>query len=709
MRRRLVFSCFTLCLALLLTAVWGAGAALAATVTVNQPKVNVRSGPGTTYSKVGEAKADERLEVLETRDEWIKVRLPSGKDGWVWSPLVDSEMADDTTFFVVTVDRANVRKGPATSEALLGSVSRGATLRATAQRGKWVKVAWESGYAWIYAPLGQLKTLDPADLLVGKVERTVYVNRANTPVRSWPGSTANVIARLGAGATAKYAGSESGWVQVQWSGKSGWVEGKDVRVNNAAPFLKSVNYDITDDEWSIRPSMFGKVKGTFVNLRNGPGTNHKQIGRLKGGQVFKILGSQSGWYQITTDTGQTGWISSSLAQVTYTPVIRRVSLRASSAYRKDLVIEGSFGSPLVRQVEGGKTLAVWAQNKGGSPSKLDLNAFELGTISLNENGVRVDFTEKPSLKVVESKPGRVVVSLETTVTGVTVEKKAGRDVVSVSTLGYVDPSLRPRDGGAGIDLVIPGAALTGQPGAGSRGQFIKAVRAGRNDNGVSISLDVASWKRHIARRSPNLFTVEFLEPGLAGKTLVLDPGHGGRDPGAIGQRGLYEKVPNLKIALALKAMLEREGAKVVMTRSDDSGAEPPQGEQGENGHAGDLSARVARVADSGADLFLSIHNNANVDRSKSGSTLYYAASTLNAEASRTVADALQSELVRVLGRADNGVRRAEFYVARTCPVPSVVAEVVFISNAEEESLLQSDEFCRRAASALLAGLKKYYS
>ncbi|MGE5541749.1 MAG: SH3 domain-containing protein [Bacillota bacterium] len=700
----LIKKSLTVCLAAMIVVLLSAGAAAAESVIVNQPRVNLRSGPGTTYPKAGEVTGGTRLELIETKGDWSRVRAPGGGEAWVYSPLVDREY-DPNTLFTVTVQKANVRSGPSTSNALLGSVTRGTSLPALGSRGKWVKVSWQGKEAWISGDLGTIRTLDLADLDTGAVPRGAEAIRGVT-LRSSRSTSASAVVTVKAGTTLKYLDSWEGWASVSWNGKTGWVEGKDIKVYNQGPFVQSVNYTIGGSEWAVTRHNIGRVKGSYVNLRSGPGTGYKKTGTLPGGRQFKVLETRSGWYRVSTEKGESGWISASLATIVYTPQVRSVSVKAESPQRKNVVIQGSFGSPVVKVVNDGKTLAAWFQNPGSGAAKVDINTFDLGGFSVNDNGMRLDLVEKANIRVTQAVPGKITVVIETSVTGVTLRKDGKRETVSVSTLGYAEPSLRARADGKGVDLVIPGAVLDGKT-TGS-GTLVRSVRTSADAQGVTVTVEAPSWKRHVAKRRAGSFTVEFLESGLKGKTIVLDPGHGGRDPGAIGQRGLYEKEPNLKIALALKPLLEKAGAKVVLTRSDDSTPSVASSEPGGD-HYGDLASRVAMVESSGADLFLSIHNNANNDRSKSGSTMFYASSSLNAAASRALSEALQSELVRVLGRVDNGVRTAEHFVSRTCPVPAAIAEVVFISNAEEESLLKRNDFCRDAATALYNRLKKYYS
>ncbi len=176
---------------------------------------------------------------------------------------------------------------------------------------------------------------------------------------------------------------------------------------------------------------------------------------------------------------------------------------------------------------------------------------------------------------------------------------------------------------------------------------------------------------------------------LAGRTIVLDAGHGGADPGAIGVSGrTWEKYNTLFVALDAKAMLERAGARVIMTRSDDRYVP--------------LGTRAAMANRAGADVFISIHNDWNPNASLRGVTTYY-----YHERSRRLAETMQANLVAALGARDVGVLRRSFQVVRETTMPSVLLELGFLSNWNDERLLADPAYRYRAAQAIYNGVIEY--
>jgi len=227
--------------------------------------------------------------------------------------------------------------------------------------------------------------------------------------------------------------------------------------------------------------------------------------------------------------------------------------------------------------------------------------------------------------------------------------------------------------------------------------------------------------------------------GLKIKTIAIDAGHGGHDPGAIGRSGLKEKTITLDVAKRLAALVrERLGCNVIMTRDRDVFIP--------------LEERPFIAKSKGADLFVSIHVNANRKRNARGIETYVQSlrasdreamataarenamstkklSELKSELDRIFADltrddkieeslyladsvqgSLVSNLKSVNHHADDlkaRIKRAFFYVLINTEMPSILAEIGFISNPEEEKLLKQDSYRQAIAEALYSGVKRY--
>jgi N-acetylmuramoyl-L-alanine amidase len=183
--------------------------------------------------------------------------------------------------------------------------------------------------------------------------------------------------------------------------------------------------------------------------------------------------------------------------------------------------------------------------------------------------------------------------------------------------------------------------------------------------------------------------------GLAGKKIVLDPGHGGEQLGAVGLNGLEEKTPNLEVAKKLKKMLEQDGADVSLTRDRDD-------------ETMSLQDRVDFNRSEGTDLFVSLHHNANaqVDRTIDRSEVYYY--WWNDGPSRDVANRLYAAFHRHLGLPQLPARPAIYYVTRHNEEPCVLGEPSYISNPEREAKLRTEEHQQEEAQAYHEAIREYF-
>lgn len=179
---------------------------------------------------------------------------------------------------------------------------------------------------------------------------------------------------------------------------------------------------------------------------------------------------------------------------------------------------------------------------------------------------------------------------------------------------------------------------------------------------------------------------------LQGKVIVVDPGHGGKDPGAVAN-GVREKDVVLNVGLKLKRRLEAAGATVVMTRSSDVFLE--------------LSDRVAIANNRNADAFISVHANAAGSSAANGTETFWHRNYASAS-SKKLADSIQSELIKKLKTNNRGVKEGNFHVIRNTRMASVLVEVGFLTNAEEARKLASDSFQEDAAEAIYQGVLNFF-
>ncbi|MGE5558038.1 MAG: N-acetylmuramoyl-L-alanine amidase family protein [Bacillota bacterium] len=181
---------------------------------------------------------------------------------------------------------------------------------------------------------------------------------------------------------------------------------------------------------------------------------------------------------------------------------------------------------------------------------------------------------------------------------------------------------------------------------------------------------------------------------LTGKTFMIDPGHGGLDPGALGPTGLKEKDVNLRVGLFLRNIMQQYGgATVFMTRSTDTYVT--------------LAGRANLANNKQVNRFVSIHHNSTDvnPRANWTETYYY---TYKNTTSKALAEKIQKRLLTATRLPDGGAKPANFAVLRLTKMPAVLTEASFISNRYEEARLRDSNYNWREAYYIYRGIVDHY-
>lgn len=284
--------------------------------------------------------------------------------------------------------------------------------------------------------------------------------------------------------------------------------------------------------------------------------------------------------------------------------------------------------------------------------------------------------------------------------------------------------------------------------------LLRAVRVGQNTlTKTRVVIDIESYERYrlLQLTAPDRVVIDFFRarpgverpaPGATGdvrlplpmrpiRKVVLDPGHGGKDPGAIGIGKLQEKDVTLALAKALRKELEAQGFEVALTREEDRYLS--------------LEERTAKAEGLGGDLFVSVHVNASKRKTLSGIETYYLDEkaewqsirvaarengidprAMNAlqrtiaqlriaevsEHSKRLAENVHRSMLSGLQKkyrdlVDLGVKQGPFYVLFLSSMPSILLECGFVTNHDDAKLLRDEDFLQDAAVQIASGLSAY--
>lgn len=389
-----------------------------------------------------------------------------------------------------------------------------------------------------------------------------------------------------------------------------------------------------------------KVTAEVLNVRNGPGLSYDIISQARKNDRLKVIAEENKWYKVTLASGDIGWVASWL--------VENVDVSAASN-------------------SSGKVVATLANVRANA----DINAKVIDTVNKNK-----------MVTVVSSQNGWTQVTYDK-VTGwiksdfIKVEGASTDDTTALQKLTIREANTNIRD-----DASISGNLLeTAQPGTtydiiGSKNSWYE-VKTAAGTTGY-----VANWVVSVAA-SEQAAKPEVTS--LSEATIVLDAGHGGNDTGAIGNNGTYEKTIALKTAAAIKAQIETTGAKVIMTRTDDS-------------YIG-LATRANSTNKHGADAFLSIHFDSTEEpNTVSGTSTYY-----YNDNDQDFATTLNTQLETSMPLENHGIKYGDFQVLRENTAPSLLLELGYINNNYDETTINTDDYRQKVAQAVTNGLINYYA
>lgn len=186
--------------------------------------------------------------------------------------------------------------------------------------------------------------------------------------------------------------------------------------------------------------------------------------------------------------------------------------------------------------------------------------------------------------------------------------------------------------------------------------------------------------------------------------IVIDPGHGGSDPGKVSDNGLLEKDINLEIALLLKEELGSD-YRVILTRESDAGL---YSENDTNKKASDMRERCRIIEEEKADMLISIHQNSYTDPDVKGAQVFYY--THSAEGKK-LAESIQNSIKEIASPDNNRVSKSnnDYYMLLHTSCPAVIVECGFLSNPGEAELLNSKDYRKLIVSAIRKGIEDYLS
>lgn len=277
-------------------------------LVVGVDTVNLRSGPGLSYSLIGSLSRGDQLTSLDRHGDWIQVS-DGHKKGWVASWLVVSNSTNNSAkssdkVVISQVNNLNIRSDASISASVLGQLASGNQATVIEEKSNWVQINYNGLTGWVakeYVTIKQAGSKTPSTSAKG-LTFTVQVDTLN--IRAKASLDSKKLASVERGQTFNVLKQEDSWIQIEYKeGKKGWLYSFYGTLSNSGKVTNSAN-----------TANSGKKIQTIyngTNLRTGPSTDHNVLARVDAGQMFSVVSEQEGWYKVAYK-GQTAYIATTV-------------------------------------------------------------------------------------------------------------------------------------------------------------------------------------------------------------------------------------------------------------------------------------------------------------------------------------------------------------------------------------------------------------
>lgn len=460
------------------------------------------------------------------------------------------------------------------------------------------------------------------------------------------------------------------------------------------------------------------IEGSIVNARSGPGTVYKVIQKLTKGNVYTVIDKKQDWTKIQLSNSEEGWVSNELISqnksiadsekgYVNTDTLR---VRSSASTSSDMIGQLSKNEEVTIIGEENEWLKIEYDGQTGYVYKSYITAAqEISDESSSLSPPHAMITT--SALIVKNKPkasGKEIATIKKGETYSIIDEENNwiKLQVSKEVAGWIPKwnaeivSKPEETSKKGIVTVLYDHVPLRKKASihsdvkiyAEKGEELKVTAIEGNMYEVKLSWGrkayVAGWLVEASEALPQL-TKEGEYHSFENKLFVIDPGHGGNDSGTIGANGTFEKDLALYTAVLLKDKLERTGATVILTREEDTYVS--------------LEERVQLANAYHPDAYISIHYDSADQAEIQGITQYYYHSS-----QKGLAVAIDKSMEDYNITKNRGSRFGNYQVLRHNSFPSVLLELGYLSNHEEESTVISPQFQEQITTAIYEGLVKYF-
>lgn len=548
-----------------------------------------------------------------------------------------------------------------------------------------------------------ITSLDKAGVVTG-VSSNDYLN-----VRSSANTKSSIIGKYSNGETVVITGKEDDWYRVDLNGKSGYVYEKYIRIAGDITYKKTTHN---------------------LNMRWAPSTSNGIITTIPKGTTVKVITSSNEWDKVyysgevgfcsndylvsssssnTSDNSNSSSASNSITSMNKEGQVKGVASNDTLNVRSETNASSSVITTLkngtIVQVIGQDTKTQWYKIKYNNKTGYVHNEYIKINGDWNSSSSSITGTRKTTENLnFRTGPGTNYSKIETIPKGTVIDYYSESDgwakVRYNGRDGYVSTSyLTNNTSSTTKTKKVTTANLNMRTGPSTSYSIIKTIAS---NTVVEVISSSGSWDKITVGGQTGYVNNSYLKnydgttnsgssnlpsskPLYSKVKVVVDPGHGGTDPGAVAN-GRKEKDIVLSISKKINSKLKSLGFQTIMTRSTDTYIT--------------LSKRYSIANSNNADLFVSVHANSASSSASGIETLY--------KNYKTLANNIQDGIIDTTGAKSRGIKyRSDLAVLNGTKMPSALVEVGFISNASESSKIGSDSYQEKLATGIVKGITKY--
>lgn len=555
---------------------------------------------------------------------------------------------------IVTSKVVNVREGAGLSFPIVKKLAKGESYPILKEDGDWIEIRIGVGKTgWVANWLVERKSESDTNQ-VKKESGQGMISGSSVRVRTGPGTTFQTVGSLSKGTAVDIIEKNENWIKVKTADIEGWVSSDYLKL--PASSGNAAKKDSTKEKETNQSVKTGVTLVDRLNVRSEPSKSSAALGKLNNNTAVTVYRVENEWAEIDFQ-GVRGWVAEPYIQISEDEDDTKINMAGATArvtaeglnVRKD----ASLSSKVIGSVNKDETYAI-LQTKG-KMTQIQLSGTKKGwVVSWYLEKENVEQTTKE--KKIDVKGNKIT-------------------IIHDGTILRSEP-----DGDSEIVEQV------------NEGETFSA--SGKEGDWYSIKLKsgktayVAGWIVTIEGNSEQIQRPG-VEKYLKDKTIVIDPGHGGRDSGTVGVGGTLEKNLTIRTAELLRDKLQAAGAKVILTRSGNTYVPLP--------------SRVGTSHIHNADAFISLHYDSTKDQITSGITTYY-----YHDYQRSLATTLANSLGSTMQVPNRGSRYGNFHVTRENKRVATLIELGYLSNPVEELTLTSNEYQEKITSAIYNGLARYF-